>query len=44
MKKGSIFPAVNTSYIQGKIKKIMQENQEVGKLSNVVPHLIERSL
>jgi hypothetical protein len=27
-----------------KIKKIIQENQEIGKLSNVVPPLVEQSL
>lgn len=27
-----------------KIKKIIQENQEIGKLSNVVPPLVEMSL
>ena len=27
-----------------KVKKIIQENQEIGKLSNLVPPLIEKSL
>ena len=27
-----------------KVKKIIQENQEIGKLSNLVPPLVEKSL
>lgn len=30
--------------MQTKIKKIIQENQDIGKLSNLVPPLVERSL
>jgi predicted transcriptional regulator len=30
--------------MQTKIKKIIQENQDIGKLSNLVPPLVEQSL
>lgn len=38
------FPVVHPPHTQTKIKKIIQENQEIGKLSNLVPPLIEKSL
>lgn len=38
------FPYSKILLIQTKIKKIIQENQDIGKLSNLVPPLVEQSL
>ena len=36
----STLPARKYTLIQGKIKKIIQSNQDVGKLASSIPHLM----
>lgn len=43
-KSNSKFPAVSIFMTQAKIKKIIQENQDIGKLCNTIPPIIEKSL